>query len=203
MSKFNLIFLMVFLSSCANISKGDWSLFSKNETTETKQEKKEVKNYRLYEVLRTDTIASIARKYKVTASEIIMLNRVPKPYYLEPGSLIKIPKNHDDMRYDEDSSSDNGNTSTVNIGPAKPVKESPKDSDDEQKSSDDNENISKDDRDFKKTSEIQKEASKLESPDKPVSKSVTDSGNIEQNQISGEAKTSSEEENKTSQIVND
>lgn len=45
----------------------------------------------LYEVLRTDTIVSIARKKKVTPEQIIDLNNIRKPYVLKPGQLLKIP----------------------------------------------------------------------------------------------------------------
>jgi len=45
----------------------------------------------LYEVLPTDTITSISRKYSISAQQLIMINSLKKPYYLKPGQLLKVP----------------------------------------------------------------------------------------------------------------
>ncbi len=47
--------------------------------------------YRLYEVLATDTIVSVARKTNVEARIIIRYNSLKKPYLLKPGEMLKIP----------------------------------------------------------------------------------------------------------------
>jgi LysM repeat protein len=49
------------------------------------------KNYKLHEVLYTDTLASLAKHYNVSPHDIITLNSLTKPYYLEPGEIVKIP----------------------------------------------------------------------------------------------------------------
>jgi LysM repeat protein len=46
----------------------------------------------LYEVLVTDTIASVARKYHISADAIINYNSLKKPYILKPGQMLKIPQ---------------------------------------------------------------------------------------------------------------
>ncbi len=45
----------------------------------------------LYEVLPSDTLPSVARKYLASPQQIIELNNLKKPYYLKPGQLLKIP----------------------------------------------------------------------------------------------------------------
>ena len=49
------------------------------------------KHYKLHEVLFTDTVASLAKRYNVSPHDIIALNKLVKPYYLEPGEVVKIP----------------------------------------------------------------------------------------------------------------
>jgi hypothetical protein len=51
----------------------------------------EFKHYKLHEVLFTDTVASLAKRYNVSPYDIITLNKLTKPYYLEPGEVVKIP----------------------------------------------------------------------------------------------------------------
>lgn len=46
---------------------------------------------KLYEVLATDTLRSIAKKYHVSEAEIIRANDLEHPYELRPGQIIKIP----------------------------------------------------------------------------------------------------------------
>lgn len=47
--------------------------------------------YKLHEVLFSDSLASIAKRYNVSPHDIISLNNLTKPYYLEPGEVLKIP----------------------------------------------------------------------------------------------------------------
>ena len=124
MRRYTYLILLVFVASCANLGKSSLtSLFSSKEEKEAVQSEQQNINYTLYEVLSTDTIASISRKYKVSASEIIALNKIPKPYYLEPGVLIKIPRKDEDLPFDTDSkSNDNVKKATVNIVPVTPPK---------------------------------------------------------------------------------
>ncbi len=49
------------------------------------------KHYKLHEVLYTDTLASLAKRYNVSPHDIITLNNLTKPYYLEPGEVVRIP----------------------------------------------------------------------------------------------------------------
>lgn len=50
-----------------------------------------VERYKIHEVLYTDTVASLAKRYNVSPHDIISLNNLPKPYSLEPGEVVKIP----------------------------------------------------------------------------------------------------------------
>lgn len=47
--------------------------------------------YKLHEVLLSDSLGSIAKLYNVSPHDIISTNHLVKPYYLEPGEVIKIP----------------------------------------------------------------------------------------------------------------
>jgi hypothetical protein len=49
------------------------------------------KHYKLHEVLYTDTLASLAKRYNVSPHDIITLNNLTKPYYLEPSEVVRIP----------------------------------------------------------------------------------------------------------------
>lgn len=52
----------------------------------------EVRNkIKFYEVLAGDTLSSIAKKYRISESEIIKANDLDDPYNLRPGQIIKIP----------------------------------------------------------------------------------------------------------------
>lgn len=50
-----------------------------------------VEKYRLHEVLFSDSLASIAKRYNISPHDIIALNNLQKPYYLEPGEVLKVP----------------------------------------------------------------------------------------------------------------
>jgi|GEM_PF-2316942 len=59
--------------------------------------------YKLYEVLATDTIASVARKNNISAVDIIKYNGLKKPYFLRRGDMLKIPyTKHEDKDLIED-----------------------------------------------------------------------------------------------------
>jgi LysM repeat protein len=47
--------------------------------------------YKIYEVLATDNIASVAKKTDVSANIIIRYNYLKKPYLLKTGEMLKIP----------------------------------------------------------------------------------------------------------------
>lgn len=47
--------------------------------------------YKIYEVLATDTIVSVAKKTGVEAEIIIRYNSLKKPYLLKTGEMLKIP----------------------------------------------------------------------------------------------------------------
>ena len=117
------IFTVLFLTSCSGKFQNKLNVFfgTNNEESMIGEEKSSVgnsKNYKLYEVLSTDTIASITRKYRVSASEIIQINNIPKPYYIRPGTLIKIPRSEEEMSSLRDTSySKRKKSEQVQIGP--------------------------------------------------------------------------------------
>ncbi len=88
------------------------------------------KYYKLHEVLYTDTLASLAKRYDVSPHDIITLNHLTKPYYLEPGEVVKIPVHGDSARglpsvaenglATETSSTDEPNKNTIKILPSLP-----------------------------------------------------------------------------------
>ena len=91
------------------------------------------KNYKLHEVLYTDTLASLAKRYNVSPHDIITLNQLSKPYYLEPGEVVRIPVYGDsvpglpsisgsdvDHRTDDSNSADVPNKNTIKILPSLP-----------------------------------------------------------------------------------
>ncbi len=107
------LFIMAFLSSCKEAK--NFNNFLGTKTPPAAELEK--RNYKLYEVMKTDTVASIARKFKVDTVEIIRFNKVPKPYYLEPGMILKIPlpENNDSLttEIDELIKEKNSNTTIV------------------------------------------------------------------------------------------
>ena len=48
--------------------------------------------YKLYEVLATDTIVSVAKKNHIPPADLIKYNSIKKPYFLKPGEMLKIPQ---------------------------------------------------------------------------------------------------------------
>ena len=91
-----LVLAFFVLISCATQEKaevvlnGDANVDSASMDSELKSVRS-VKHYKLHEVLYTDTLASLAKRYDVSPHEIITLNHLTKPYYLEPGEVVKIP----------------------------------------------------------------------------------------------------------------
>lgn len=89
-----------FLSSCSGVMR------EKHIITNTKTEHRGTtaissnfnEKYTLYEVLTTDTIASVARKTNVSAEDIIRYNSLKKPYLLKRGEILRIPS----VKSDED-----------------------------------------------------------------------------------------------------
>lgn len=120
--------LAIFIASCSSTgNNGFFNLFgSKSNTTEPTHQQESAEpadtHYKLYEVMSTDTVASIARKFSVSPSQIIAINKLPKPYYLEAGSIIKIPftEQKDSMmnQLDELVNEEPKPTPQVRIGPA-------------------------------------------------------------------------------------
>ena len=120
--------LIISIASCSSTGNGKFfNLFgSKNDGTEPTQQQESAEitdtHYKLYEVMSTDTVASIARKFSVSPSQIIAINKLPKPYYLEAGSIIKVPfaEQKDSMmnQLDELVNEDPKPTPQVRIGPA-------------------------------------------------------------------------------------
>lgn len=62
------------------------------ESAQTKAEPVYNEKHVLYEVLVTDTLASVARKYHVPADTIIKYNSLKRPYILKPGQILKVPQ---------------------------------------------------------------------------------------------------------------
>lgn len=125
-SKIPLVILVLILSSCSNILR-KYSIFPQNNedknTTEISSNFNE--RYKIYEVLVTDTIASIARKTEVSAEDIIKYNSLKRPYILRPGTTLKIPlfkSDDDELLAAIDSLEDIKKTSQrhIQISPQKP-----------------------------------------------------------------------------------
>jgi LysM repeat protein len=124
-SKILLISLALLLSSCSGTLK-KYGIYSKTDEYENITEISSQFNekYKLYEVLVTDTIASVARKTDVSAEDIIKYNSLKKPYFLKPGETLKIPmfKSEDDELLSAiDSLEDSKHTSQrhIQIAPKK------------------------------------------------------------------------------------
>lgn len=113
------------LSSCSG-GIATSSFFSKSDSAKQDSTTSASSNfnekYKLYEVLATDTIASVARKNHISAGDIIKYNGLKKPYYLRRGDMLKIPysKHEDkDLIQDLDSLEDQNKSSErhIQIGP--------------------------------------------------------------------------------------
>lgn len=98
----------------------DHGLFSSDQTSDNVEEVEVIRadSTKLYQVLSTDSVASIARKHGTTPAEIISLNNLKKPYYIKPGDLIRVPN-----LYDEDGqiikSMPNPERRSITIAPKK------------------------------------------------------------------------------------
>jgi len=119
------LFIASTLSSCSGIMH-DYSFLPKNGSKEqnstTSASSKFSEKYKLYEVLPTDNIASVARKLKILPEDIIRYNGLKRPYFLKSGELLKIPttKNEDDNLIEAVDSLDNTQESSnrhIQIGP--------------------------------------------------------------------------------------
>jgi LysM repeat protein len=72
----------------------------------------------LYEVLTTDSLASIARRYDLPPQAIIERNRLKKPYILKPGQLLRIPPSQSESEGADGVAPPQSTSSrTVTIGP--------------------------------------------------------------------------------------
>jgi len=92
MKKLFLILLLILsIGSCR--SGGNY--FSENPEEEdpilTEEKTGDYETQSLYEVTRSDSVASIARKYGVSVDDIIANNNLKRPYILRPGTLINVP----------------------------------------------------------------------------------------------------------------
>ena len=81
-----IIFLFI-LTGCETGNSQRESSFTEQDGYEWNTSYKTI----LYEVLPNDTITSIARKYSISAQQIITLNNLKKPYFLKSGQILKIP----------------------------------------------------------------------------------------------------------------
>lgn len=96
-----LVIILLTLISCSTQGRAPIVLNSDNDTTRVQndilnapsypQSSGVFKRYKLHEALFTDTITSLAKRYNVSPHDIITLNKMDKPYYLESGEIIKIP----------------------------------------------------------------------------------------------------------------
>ena len=89
---FSLLALLM-LSSCSGglsiFKKADPSIFEDDEDVSGRASTSE---FFLYEVSATDTVSSLARKFKCSPDQIISLNNLESPYLLKTGKLLKIPR---------------------------------------------------------------------------------------------------------------
>lgn len=123
MYKFLFCFSFLLLVSCS-VGKHLFGFKEQEDSKETYSQN----DYKLYEVLKTDTIASVSRKFKVKTADVIIINQIPKPYYLEPGTIIKIPVYEPEgdnisREIDEIIVGDSKHNTSVTIAP--PVKDKP------------------------------------------------------------------------------
>jgi LysM repeat protein len=92
-----LVLIFIALVSCATQEKAEIVLNGDTSTNNASMDSayprpaESFKRYKLHEVLYTDTLASLAKRYDVSPHDIIELNHLTKPYYLEPGEVVKIP----------------------------------------------------------------------------------------------------------------
>lgn len=117
--KIGLLCCAFLLTSCTANKKIITSSEQINPTSEPQI--MEQTNFKLYEVTSTDTIASVSRKFKIQPKEIIIINQIPKPYYLKPGSIIKIPveKQNDELTKEIEEFSSFKEKKLVTIAPPK------------------------------------------------------------------------------------
>jgi LysM repeat protein len=66
-------------------------LINSTDSIEEEYNTRLAEQYKIYEVLATDTIVSVAKKTNVSASIIIKYNSLKKPYLLKAGEMLKIP----------------------------------------------------------------------------------------------------------------
>ena len=78
-------------SSKKNSKKSKKESKTKSKNSKTKKVTKKSKKEKTYKVIAGDTLFSIARKYKVSISDLVKLNKLGSSKLIHPGDTIKIP----------------------------------------------------------------------------------------------------------------